>query len=333
MPMTEPSIEYFDQRGVLVKLEAIPGTDPVLNPANDGVMFYDGSCGTEFDKKERTPDRPFWGGRPFKVANKRAFIEGTFDLFPPATPGVAGAPGSALCEQILLPAGFAVTKTPASKLTRYNPISRTIPGTWARFYQGGEVLNLESARHTLSAVRMAIDEGMSAKARIQGTYKTIPEGVAPTIPTNETQSTVATWENSVAFLSTVDGAVTDLELRAKSLEWDSGSDLATTQFTGKRLSGHKGRTPTAKCLLLRPRDADINLHAVRDANRLITLRFRTYELDIKTGLYTEHGVRMQIDTINRQDIEGYYGYEISGPCIPSSAGGDEVFIAFGDTTP
>lgn len=331
--MAEPTIEYFDQRAVLVKLEATPDTDPVLDPALDGVKFYDGSCGTEFDKKERTPDRPFWGGRPFKVANKRAFIEGTFDLFPPASPGAAGAGGSALCERILLPAGFAVTRTLASKLTRYNPISRAILASWARFYQGGEVLNLESARHTLSAVRMAIDEGMNAKARIQGVYDTVPEGVAPTVPTNDTESTVATWDNSVAFLSTVDGGVADLELRAKSLEWDSGSDLATTQFTGKRISGHKGRTPTAKCLLLRPRDADINLHAARDAGRLITLRFRTYESNTKVGLYSEHGVRMQIESISRNDIEGYYGYEISGPCIPSSAGGDEVFMAFGDTTP
>lgn len=331
--MAEPNIEYFDQRAVLVALETVPDTDPVLSAATDGVMFYDGSCGTEFDKKERTPDRPFWGGRPFKVANKRAFIEGTFDLFPPATPGVATAAGNALCERILLPAGFAVTKTLATKLTRYNPISRNIVAAWSRFYQGGEILNLQSARHTLSAVRMAIDEGMSAKARLQGVYDTVPEGVAPSVPTDDTQSVVATWDNSVAFLSTVAAGVTDLELRAKSLEWDSGSDLATTQFTGKRISGHKGRTPTAKCLLLRPRDSDINLHTLRDANGLITLRFRTYESNTKIGLYSEHGVRMQIESIARQDIEGYYGYEISGPCIPSSAGGDEVYIAFGDTTP
>lgn len=331
--MAEPQIEYFDQRAVLVKLEAVADTDPVLDPATDGIRFYDGSSGTEFDKKERAPDRPFWGGRPFKVANKRGFIEGTFDFFPPSAPGAAGATGNAQCERILLPAGFAVTKTLLSKTTRYNPISRNIVAAWSRWYQGSEVMTLQSARHMLSAVRMAIDEGASAKARLQGVYTSIMEGAAPAVPTVDTESTVATWDNSVAFLDTVDGVVTDLELRARSLEWDSGSDLATTQFTGKRISGHKGRTPTAKCLLLRPRDADINLHAVRDANRLITLRFRTYESDTKVGLYTEHGARMQIDTITRTDIEGYYGYEISGPCIPSSSGGDEVYIEFGDTTP
>lgn len=327
--MAEPSIEYFDQRAVLVKLEAVADTDPVLAPATDGFLFYDGSCGTEFDKVEKNPDRPFWGGKPFKVANKRAFIEGSFDLFPPATPGTTGA----LCKPLLLPAGFAEVLTPGSKLARYNPISLAIPAAWSRFYQGGEILNLQSARHTLSAVRMAIGEGMSAKLRMQGVYTTVPEGAAPAVPTDDAQSTVATWDNSVAFLSYAAGSVTDLVLRCKSLEWDSGSDLATTEFTGKRISGHKGRTPTAKCLLLRPKDSDLNLHAVRDANGIIDLRFRTYESTTKVGLYSEHGVRMQIDSINRQDIDGYFGYEISGPCVPSSSGGDELFIAFGDTTP
>jgi hypothetical protein len=331
--MAEPQIEYFTQRGVLVKMEAIANTDPILDPATDGIRFYDGAAGTEIEKKERTPDRPFWGGRPFKAIKKRAFIEGTFDLFPPTTPGAAGATGNAFCERILLPSGFAITKSLPSKLTRYNPISHNIPAAWSRFHQGGEVLNLQSARHTLSAVRMAIDDGMSAKARLQGNYDTILEGVAPEIPVNETESTVATWDNSVAFLSTVDGDVTDLELRCKHLEWDSGSEVTSSMFTGLRLNGHKDRTPTAKCLLLRPRNADINLTTVRDANRLITIRFRTYESNTKVGLYSEHGVRMQIENIQRQDIDGYYGYEISGPCVPSSTGGDEVFIAFGDTTP
>jgi hypothetical protein len=330
--MAEPQIEYFEQRAILLKLESSPDTDPVLSASTDGVKFFDGSCGTEFDKKERKADRPFWGGNTFKVSNKRAFIEGTIDLFPPVAPGVAGSTGSAECERVLLPAGFAVTRDAVNKITRYNPISKNIPASWARMYQGGEILNIQSARHVVSAVRMAIDEGMSAKARIQGIYTTIAEGAAVTVTTNDTESTIATWDNSVAYLDTVDGGVSDLELRCKSLEWDSGSDMATTQFTGKRISGHKGRTPTAKCLLLRPRDSDINLHAARDTGRLIELRFRTYESDTKVGFYSEHGVRMQIETITRQDIEGYYGYEISGPCIPSSAGGDEVWIAFGDTT-
>lgn len=327
--MAEPSIEYFDQRAVLVKLESDVDTDPTLSPSDDGFTFYEGSCGTEFDKVERNPDRPFWGGSPFRVANKRAFIEGSIDLFPPATPGTTGA----LAKPLLLPAGFAEVLNVSTKLARYNPISANIKASWARFYQGGEVLNLASARHSLSAVRMAIGEGMSAKVRLQGGYDTIPEGVAPSVPADQTQSVVATWDNSVAFLTHVGGTATDLELRCKHLEWDSGSELQTTQFTGKRLSGHKGRTPTAKCLLLRPKDSDINLHAVRDANGIIELRFRTYQLDTKVGLYSEHGVRMQIDSIDRQDIEGYYGYEISGPCIPTSGGGDELFIAFGDTSP
>lgn len=325
--MAEPSIEYFAERGVLVKLETSADTDPVLAPATDGFTFYDGSCGTEFDKIERNPDRPFFGGNPFRVANKRAFIEGNIDLFPPEEPGTDGA----LARPIILPAGFAEVKS--AKVVRYNPVSRNVPAAWSRFYQGGEVLSLQSARHSLSAVRMAIGEGMSAQVRMQGIYTTVPEGVAPTIPTDDTQSVIASWDNSVAFLDCAAFGVEDLELRCRSLVWDSGSELKTVQFTGRRISGHTNRLPTATCVLLRPRESDINLHAVRDAGHIIELRFRTYQDDSQDGLYSEHGVRMQIENITRQDIEGYYGYEISGPCVPSSDGGDELFIAFGDAAP
>lgn len=331
--MAEPTIEYFDQRAVLVKLETVADTDPVISAADDGFQFFDGSCGTEFNKIERTPDRPFWGGRPFAVANKRAFIEGTIDLFPPDSPGDATPTGNALCEPIILPAGFAVTKDLANKLTRYNPVSRNIAVAWSRFLQGGEVLNIESGRHSLSAVRMAIEEGMSAQVRMEGVYRTIVEGVAPTVPVNERLSTVSTWDNSEALLSVVGGSVTDLELRCRSLAWDSGSELATTEFTGRRITGHSGRTPTATAVFLRPRDSDVNLHAIRDAAGIITISYRTYEDDTKDGLYSEHGVRMQIENITRTDVDGYYAYEISGPCVPSSSGGDEVYIGFGDASP
>lgn len=81
------------------------------------------------------------------------------------------------------------------------------------------------------------------------------------------------------------------------------------------------------------RDSDINLHAVRDSEHIIDLRFRTYEDDAQDALYSEHGVRLQIDQIQRQDIEGYCGYQITGPCIPSATGGDELYIEFGDTSP
>lgn len=327
--MAEPRIEYFNQRGVLVKLEAVADTDPVLAANADGFTFYDGSCGTEFDKIERNPDRPFFGGDPFRVANKRAFIEGSIDLFPHATPGTT----SNLAKPIILPAGFAEAQSVPNKTTRYNPISTLAPAAWSRFYQGGEIINLQSGRHALSAVRMAIGEGMSARVRMEGVYTTIVEGVAPAITTDDTQATIATWDNSVAFLDCAELSVSDLVLRCRSLEWDSGSELKTIQFTGRKISGHTNRKPTAKCLLLVPRDADINLHAVRDAGHIIELRFRTYEDDTQDGLYSEHGVRMQIEQIQRTDIEGYFGYDISGPCVPSDSGGDEVFIAFGDAAP
>ena len=101
LTMAQPNLESFKRRGLALALRASASV-PIVPNAADGVLLFNGSSGTEFDKIERPVDRPFLTGQPFAVGARRAFIEGEFELFPPTTPGAA-TESDAICAPLLLP--------------------------------------------------------------------------------------------------------------------------------------------------------------------------------------------------------------------------------------
>ena len=87
--MAQPELEYFERRLVALKVESVSGTDAAPSSSVDTFDLMDGSSGTEFDKIERPRDRAYFTGESFVVGNKRAFVEGEFELIPPVAPGNA----------------------------------------------------------------------------------------------------------------------------------------------------------------------------------------------------------------------------------------------------
>lgn len=121
--MAQPNLESFKRRGLALALRASASVPTVPTASADGVLLFNGSSGTEFDKIERPVDRPFLTGQPFAVGAKRAFIEGEFELFPPTKPGAA-ADSDAVCAPLLLPAGMTAVKDAVAKTTRYKRIAQ-----------------------------------------------------------------------------------------------------------------------------------------------------------------------------------------------------------------
>jgi hypothetical protein len=119
------------------KAETTEGTDAAPSTSVNTFDLLDGSSGTEFDKIERPRDRTYFTGEEFLVANKRAFVEGTFELVPPTAPGNAGSTGNAACEVVLFPSGMERTKSATNGTTIYTPISDDIPTVTADFYHAG----------------------------------------------------------------------------------------------------------------------------------------------------------------------------------------------------
>lgn len=340
--MAQPALDYFRRRAVLLKAEVTEGTDPLPVAGTDGIRLFDGSSSTEFDKVERNEDTAHFGSKPFVVANRRATIEGTFELYPPTTPGAAST-SDADCSRILLPSAMAVTKTLATKTTRYNPISTGIPSATAYWYHTGTLLKVLGARANLSSLGLEIGQRFTGQASILGEYTEVSNVAVPSVTLPTKVPVVSSKRNSECIISTLvrgatastDGTpLTDLHTWAKALRIDFGNQIAYREYTEKGVSGITDRAATFTLRLAKTDiSADFNPWYVRDNGIVLQASYRMYELDTKVGLYSELGIRAQIENITPTDIDGDYGWEITGPCIPSSGGNDEFYIGFGDTTP
>lgn len=341
--MAQPALDFFRRRAVLIKAEATEGTDSLPVPATDGFRFFDGSSSTEFDTVDRNEDKPHFGNNPFGVANRRATLQGTFELYPPATPGAATT-SDADCARVLLPSGMAVVKDLPTKTTRYNPISSGIPSATAYFYHAGTLIKALGARGNISSLGIEIGQRFTGQASIMGEYAEVtaaalPSGVVlpskiPVISSKRNSELILGTLIQGATASSVNTPLTDLHTWAKALTVDFGNQLGYREYTEKGVSGITDRAGTFTIRLAKTDiAADFNPWFVRDNGIILTAAYRLYEDDTKDGLYSELGIRGQIEQVNPTDIDGDYGWELTGRCVPSSSGNDEFYIGFGDATP
>lgn len=340
--MAQPELDFFKKRALLLKAETVEGTDSNPVGATDGFRLFDGTSSTEFDKVERPVDRPFFGGDPFVVANRRAKIEGDFELYPPAVPGTDDAD----CGKILLPGGMAVVKDAVGKVTRYNPISSGIPSASAHWYHVRRLMKVTGARVALSAIAVEIGQRFKGKASIQGDYTEWETADSPTVVLPTKVPVVASARNMRTKLSTLVRGATkttdatpldDLLVWAKSLSIDFGSDLKHKEYSSKSVNGISDRKPTFS-LKLATTDItnDFDPLWVRDNGIVLLATVQLFETEgapssVLTGRYSEIGVRCQIENVIAEEIDGDDGWTITGPCIPSDTGGDEFYIGFGET--
>ncbi|HEY0465999.1 MAG TPA: hypothetical protein VGC79_17425 [Polyangiaceae bacterium] len=293
----------------------------------NGIMLFDGKSGTEVDQIERNIDRAYLGAYPFVIGNKRAFIEGDFELYPPATPGQAST-SDADCGPLLLPAGTAITKDAGAKTSRYNPISAAIAISDAYWWHAGTHKQVLAARHVITQLGITIGDRFKGHVRVQGDYTDVLEAALPAITLPSNVPVVATAANTTCKIDVLPIG-SPLTVWAKSLTLDFGSTLAQKEYTTHKETGLSDRRPTWTLRLARTAKADFDPWAVRDAGTLLVASLR---LTQAANLYSELGVRGQIEAINETEIDGDYGWELTGRAIPSDAGGDEFYVEFGDTT-
>lgn len=325
--MAQPDLQQFKKRGLALALRVAAGVPVVPSAATNGVMLFNGTSGTEFDKIERPIDRPHFTGQPFAVGGKRAFIEGEFELYPPATPGGA-ATSDANCGVLLLPGGMTAVKDAVAKTTRYNPVSSGIAIADAKWWHAGTLKNVTGCRNNLTGLVMAIGDRFKGNVRVQGEYENIGEEALPSITLPTKQPVVLRHDNSTTKVTVNGGAA--LTVWGKSLSVDVGNTIATKEYTSHKETGITDRAPTWTLRIAKTALADFNPWAVRDAAQTIEVAVRVTE---SGNLYSELGIRGQIENVNETDIDGDYGWELTGPCVASDAGGDEFYIEFGDSTP
>ena len=339
--MTQPALDFFKKRAILLKQETTEGTDASPTGGSDAFMFFNGSSSTQFDKVERALDRSFFGNDPFGVANRRVSIEGEFELWAPTSPG--GASNSdAYAKLVLLPAGMAATKDAVAKTTRYNPVSSAIPSYTGYWHHTGTLVKALGARANITGLAMEIGKRFMGKATVMGNYTDVSEASAPSVTLPTKVPVIATAKNTVCKLSTlVKGGtsstagtpLTDLHLWAKMLSVDFGNELGHKEYTEKSVNAISERKGTFSLRIAKTDITnDFNPWYVRDNGTIITADFSLYEADTKDTLYSTLGIRGQIENITPTDIDGDYGWEITGPCVPSASGGDDFYVLFGDAS-
>jgi len=322
--MAQPNLESFEKRGVAIKEETTEGTDATPAATTDGIMMLNGTSGTEFDPVERPVDRTFFGGDSFAVSNRRAFIEGDVEIYPPSTPG-ASTDGTPHYDILLRMGGMAKVLDAVGGTTIYNPISTGIVSASAYFWHVDYVKKILGARAALTGMAMTIGEIARFRSRVLGNYENVTTESLPAVVLPSYVPEALEASNTVAMLSVADASITDLNLWAKELSVDFGSALTNKQYTSKSINSISGRQPTFSLRIARTALADFNPWAVRDAGQIMTASMRHN----MTSLYSTLRVRGQIEQINEVDIDGDLGWELTGRCIPSNTGGDEFSLEFG----
>jgi hypothetical protein len=327
--MPQSNLESFTNRGVLVKTETTEGTDAAPVEATDGLMLLDGSSGTEFDKVERSIDKAFFSGNEFAVANRRAFIEGDVEIFPPDAPGDA-VNGISHQDAVLKAGGMARTLDATNGTTTYNPISSSFESVTAYWWHVDHHLEVLGARANITGLMMAIGQIAKMRMRLQGSYDQMEKEALPTnivLPDFVPQALES--DNSVTTIASVDGTtVASMNLWGKSISIDFNNSLAQKEYTEAKFNTISDRLATWSLQVARADLDEFNPWQLRDDGVLmegdITQTYVDLDLSVKLAF------RGQIESVETVDIDGDLGWQLSGPCIASSAGGDEFFLEYND---
>lgn len=324
--MSQPELRTFDQRGILIG----PAGDTLTGAAH-ALLLFDGASDRTADKIERNKDTPHLGAKPSSMKNFRAMINGTIELTPPAAPGQPTT-GVSSAKRALLCCKITETLSALTRVTRLTPHSGADTLSDAEWWHAGLYLAVANMAGDLSELSMEIGQRFTGKTAYEGTYEELAEDALPNdfdlsaFP----EPTVAQYNNSTLILHSLgDTAISDLHLRAKSLKFNLGNEKAVKEYTEYKKGKVSKRNGSFTLRIALTDLGDFNPDDFYRNREFITLEWKLSETD---GRYSLLGVRGQVDGVKEVDIEGDAGFEITGACIPSDAGNDEVWIEFGDDT-
>lgn len=337
--MTQPNLDFFKKRSVLLKVQAAEGTPESVSPSTDGFRLFDGQSQIDYDVIERPEDKPHLGHDDFSLGNGRVAISGLFELWAPAEPGQA-TNSDAWAAILLRPAGMTHSKSVSGALTRYNPISQDIPVITGHWYHTRELIKGNDIRVDISSLKMEIGQRFSGQAALLGELTSdVEESTPPSVTLPTKVPVVASKRNSRCRVRTLvrggtpstDGTpLAWLATWSKMLQVDLGNSPAYNEYTDKSQTALGRKATFTWRVAETDLTDDFNPEYVRRHGIFIELEWQLWESDTRVGLYSVLGCRGKIETVTRTDINGDKGWEIKGRCLPSSAGNDELFVGFGD---
>src|SRR5690606_38028896 len=137
------------------------------------------------------------------------------------------------------------------------------------------------ARSAISRLGMAIGQRFTGTGRILGTLDSLSEEAVPTITVYSSVPAISKHTNSTAFLAVNGGA--EVDLWAKELSVDFGSQLASKEYTSKRVNAISNRLATWTLRIARTALADFDPWVARREGSILTSRYR---MDEGSDLYS-----------------------------------------------
>ena len=304
-------LRRFTSRALALRLQPAEGA-PVAPAEAHRIDFFQGVTGTAVNVLEERRDRHGLTGSPdLGTSQHSAFVEGFTSLGEHAHP--------------LLEIGGLRQSVYGGQVTRYNPLSEGIAVATADFWQAGTLRRLTDARAKLSELRIAVGARPQLRARIEGLCEDITEAEPPELPLPAPLGAIAGAGNARARVITA-GQTPALPVWAKSLDIDLRPTFRIKDYTGHREHAYVDRQPVFTLTLAKPALSDFDPWALRRSGTAIVARLW---LEDAGGKCVEIGARGRIRDIVELDLDGDYGLQLTGPCIATRPGGNEVWVAFG----
>lgn len=316
-------IVSFERAALLLKKEVTYGLDPVPVPATDGMLIQNGRIRFQANKLVREVDRAFFGGRPFVLTGRTAFIEFDFELM-----GAAVVGDAAPIAPVLLATAHAETLTLATSAT-YNPVSSgfdsatgyfTIPSPNA----SGATRHVVTGLMGSTVITAQINNFARGRAVLQGQEAILSDNAFPAVTLTNFQAPVGI-DNSTWSVTADDGGGA-FALDCVELQLDSGNRQRQYETSEQQIITIVERDAQGFLRIHDTALVDFDAFALAKAGTNVNIQ------SVITGgagkIFTLSIPKAQLDLPERIDIDGASGLRIPFSAIPSDTGNDEYELIF-----
>lgn len=315
MPNVLASPRFWRSKAVLLKAEAVYGTDPVPTGAANWFEARNVAL-TSFDPElvDRNIDQSYFGHAGKIIANTWGKL--SFDVAL-AGSGVAGtAPKWA---PMALACGFSETLVALTSAT-YNLISSAFGGCAAH-------LNIDGALYKFVGCRGELKCKLDAKGIPVLSVELTSKYTAPaaSVMFAGIDKTGWTAEKAVNSVNTGKVVINAVDLAFSAFNWSTGNNIVRLSLPGPQTEvAITDRKPTASITVLAPALGVFDPYALALARTNVALSniHGTAGGDITTTT-----MKVIINNVKETQVEGMLAYDLTMEPTPSAAGNDEITIA------
>lgn len=310
-------IVLFERRACTLKTEVTYDTDPVPTGAANTFQVIEGSVKIVADKLTRNLDRTYLGARPFNLVKRRAEFEGQFEVCGAAVPG-SGTP----LDAIMRACSFGLTSVAVAPTSdTFRPVSTAFSSSAIYFEWAGLLFKITGFRGAIE-VTQEIDQRTMATVRGLGQIE-----LANVTEASIAGLTYAAFQNPpVVTKETWAVTIGGIAVNVQSLRWSQGQNPELFHGSEMREVSYTAREVTGTLRMFKELFATFNPFTQANGETRLAL------VSTLTGgagkNLTQTFAEAQFEFPQPTSINGAAGYEIPFTAVPTSAGNDEVALAF-----